>query len=164
MSEPKKVAIFMGNNPAPKLPQQDYEHLVVHYNFGGLVTAPDVMFYKDKLEECLQQSEFDLYGFFGGNHSFSSESAVTDIVDYFNSHEEAGVVYCDLKINYPTFVGDVYFHSEDVPNAPFFIRDSCVHGLSFDMSDNPLQEALRSLVQAGNPLFHIATPLLTVTA
>ena len=49
MSEPKKVAIFMGNNPTPKLPQQDYEHLVVHYKFGGLVTAPDVMFYKDKL-------------------------------------------------------------------------------------------------------------------
>lgn len=161
MPEPTKVAVFVGLSAAPRLLEQDYEHLLVEYNMGGLEPSPDPVFYANSLQEYLNKEEkFDIYGFLYGDQRLSSPSVISDMVSYFERHEEVSVTFSDLITQYPEFSETRYLHSEEVENVPFFMRAACAEHLSFAANEGSFHDAMNSLVSAGYPLYHIAEPLI----
>jgi hypothetical protein len=159
---PKLESVLVGvtgfGSEAP-VPQQSHEKLVTQYHIAGPDNISDSQFYNDLISE-----DFDIYGFSNIKYSYTRDSSVSEIVDFFNSDEDIKIVFCDMNIQRADFSHCHYLHSEEVPNYPFFIRSDVIKEIGFEGGEEGVwQRQLQKMINRGLPLYHLAKPLMTVS-
>lgn len=167
MSEPKNVMVCVGGGKNPKIPRQSYNsHLFTRYNIG-MDAMGEADFYNLGIRRGIPKNpdkHIFIYGFINSRYSYVDENSIREIVSFFERDEDIQVVTSDILIR--TDIDGVEhlshrcIHMSDLPNVPFFVRDSAAKSLNFSQGDSIFEKQLKNLQASGHIIFHIAKPLL----
>ncbi len=163
MPEPPSVLVAIGQGETLKLPKQDYKNIFTEYNVNHIAPATDADFYNRvvKAPATVNKSEFNIYGFMGARHKYTSKNTIQKIVDFFEKDSIINVVICDVVRETPYFQSPIYIHPQSENNIPFFISSALKDKISFVNGENLLQDQLEKL-RKEHTIFHVASQLISV--
>ena len=164
MPQYPSVLVAVGAHEAPKVPNQKYKNIFTEYNIQQITKVSDADFYNRVVTKpnIKDRKEFDIYGFLPGNCKYTYDYSIEHIVEFFQQHPKIEIVVCDIMTVYDTHSRLQYIQPEASNNIPFFIRDSLKNKINFVDEKLMLQTQLQNLAKQGLPIFHIASPLLSL--
>ena len=162
MSQSPHVLISMGSHHSPKMPQQDYENIIVNYNIGMSASSDAAFFNQSILESHSSENPPSIYGFFSGRTSFTNPKSMQSIVSFFDKSPLIDFVICDFIVKQNGFDSYLYFHPQSQDDIPFFIHQRAIHHITFSEDPFVFQAQLQHMRAKNCPFFHIAEPLLTL--
>ena len=166
MSESPNVLVAVGNTTAGEIPQQDYKNIFTEFNIASFNTESDADFYNTTIQSPSTEgvSDFDIYGFMPGNYKYTYDSSIQQIVDFFQRDSHIEIVVCDILLVHHSYNTYQYIHPHSLTNnIPFFIKKSINNKIQFVNEQLLFQNQLNKLQQAGHTVFHIASPLISLT-
>ena len=166
MSEPPNVLIAVGNTTEGERPQQNYKNIFTKCNTDSFNTESDADFYNTTIRTSStdEGSDFDIYGFMPGNYKYTSDSSIQQIVNFFQQDDHIEIVICDMLLTNPLFTTYQYIHPQSITNnIPFFIKKSITNKIQFANDKLLFQNQLNKLQQEGHIIFHVASPLVSLT-
>ena len=164
MPKPSSVLVAVGAHEAPKIPNQNYKNLFTEYNVQAITKVSDANFYNRVIAQpnIKDKTEFDIYGFLPGNCKYTYNYSIEHITTFFQRHSKIEIVVCDIMTVYDTHSSLRYIQPEAPNDIPFFIKDSLKNKINFVNDKLMLQTQLQNLTKQGLPIFHIASPLLSL--
>ena len=166
MSESPNVLIAVGNTTEGEIPQQNYKNIFTEFNIASFNTESDADFYNTTIQAPSTEgvSDFYIYGFMPGNYKYTYDSSIQQIVDFFQRDDNIETVVCDILSINPSFKTYQYIHPHSLTNnVPFFIKKSIKNKIQFVNEKLLFQNQLNKLQQEGHIIFHIASPLISLS-
>jgi len=166
MSEPPNVLIAVGNTAEGHIPQQNYKNIFTEFNIDSFDTESDADFYNITIKAPSTEgvSDFYIYGFMPGNYKYTYDYSIQQIVDFFQRDDHIEIVTCDILSIHPSFNTYQYVHPQSLTNnIPFFIKKSIKNKIQFVNEKLLFQNQLNKLQQEGHIIFHIASPLISLS-
>jgi hypothetical protein len=167
MPKPKNVMVCMYGDTNPTVPRQSYnDNLFTRYNLGTPKLS-ESDFYNLCIRDGIPnapEKPISIYGFMNTRYSYADANSISEVVSLFEMDDNIQIVTSDVLVRRNTdgveYLMYRYVHVSDLPNVPFFVRDSAIPSLNFMQEDAALEQQMKRLHTSGHIIFHIAKPLL----